>query len=61
MRNVFMQTEITNMKLLAQTFPQRCEVAATKDDGKIDAEEAKILKRVNAATSRFLKELSRIK
>ena len=61
MKNIFIETEITNMKLLARTFPQRCESAATKDDGRIDAEEAKILKKVNAATSRFLKELSKIK
>lgn len=61
MRNVFIQAEITNMKLFAETFTQRCEAAAVKDDGKIDAGEAKILKKVNAATSRFLKELSKIK
>ena len=61
MKNIFIETEIANMKLLARTFPQRCESMATKDDGKINAEEAKILKKVNAATSRFLKDLSRIK
>ena len=60
MRNVFIQTEIKNMKLFAEAFPQRCEAAATKDDGTIDAGEVRILKKVNAATKRFLKELSKL-
>ena len=60
MRNIFIQAEVTNMKLFAETFPQRCTTAAIKNDGTVDAEEAKILKKVNAATRRFLKELSKL-
>lgn len=61
MKNVFIETEIKNMELFAEAFLQRCEAGATKDDGKIDAEEAKILKKLNAAVGRLLKELARIK
>lgn len=61
MKNVFLQSEILNMRLIMKGFQQRCEIAATKDDGKVDKEEEKVLKRINAATERFLKELSKIK
>lgn len=48
------------MKLAANAFRQRCQAAAVKDDGQIDAEEAQILKEINAATDKFLKELNKI-
>ncbi len=60
MRNAFLALELANMKIAANAFRQRCEAAALKDDGKIDEEEARILKKVNAATDKFLKELEKI-
>lgn len=61
MKNIFIQTEIMNMKLMAENFRKRCEFAAMQDDGKIDREEEKMLKKINAATDKFIRELSRIK
>ena len=61
MRNTFIALELTNMKINANAFLRRCEAAALKDDGRIDAEEARILKKINAATDHYLKELGKIK
>ena len=60
MKNSFLALELANMKLAANAFRQRCQAAALKDDGQIDAEEARILKKIDAATEKFLKELSKI-
>lgn len=59
--NVFIETEIKNMELFAEGFRQRCQAAATKDDGKIAPEEAKTLRKINAATEKLITSLSKIK
>ncbi|WP_295343313.1 hypothetical protein [uncultured Prevotella sp.] len=46
---------------MAKTFGQSCELAATKDDGKISKDEAKQLKRIKAAVEMFCKELDKVK
>ena len=61
MKNIFIESEILNMRFLAQGFVQRCRAAALKDDGQIDRDEEKILKKINTATEKFLKDLSKIK
>ena len=61
MRNAFLAMELVNMKIAANAFRQRCQAAALKDDGRIDDEEARILKKIDAATDKFLKELAKIK
>ena len=60
MKNSFLALELANMKLAANAFRQRCRASAVKDDGQIDAEEARILKKIDAATDKFLKELNKI-
>lgn len=60
MKNVFIQAEIKNMELFADNFLQRCQAAMTKDDGKIDPEETKAMRKIRAATEKFLKQLSKI-
>ena len=59
--NVFIETEIKNMELFAEGFRQRCQAAAMKDDGKIDPQEAKTLREINAVTEKLIKGLSKIK
>ncbi len=59
--NDYMHMQIQNMLTMTRTFEQACELAATKNDGKIDAAEAKALKKISAACSKFRKELSSIK
>ena len=49
------------MQAMAKTFEQSCELAATKDDGKVSKDEAKQLKRIKAAVETFCKELDKVK
>ncbi len=58
--NFEIQAQILNMKNMVRNFEKLCQIAATKDDGKIDPDEAKALKRINAASQRFLKELNKL-
>ena len=57
--NDYIEMQIKNMILMTKTFEQACELAAQKNDGKIDASEAKTLSKIKAATEKFRKELSR--
>jgi len=59
--NVFIETEIKNMELFAEGFRLRCQAAAMKDDGKIDPQEVKTLREINAVTEKLIKGLSKIK
>lgn len=59
--NYYIETQIKNMLSMTKTFEQACELAATKNDGKIDAAEAKALKKIKTATAKFRKELESIK
>lgn len=58
--NYYIGAQILNMKAVAKTFEQSCRMAATKDDGRIDPEEEKVLKKISAATQKFIKELDKI-
>lgn len=57
--NDYMKIEVNNITLLVNTFMQRLEYAALQDDEKISAKEAKILKHVQKASRRFLKDLNK--
>lgn len=58
--NTFVQAQIFNMKSMVKTFEKACEMAMLKDDGKIDSDEAKALKRIRAASAAYIKELDKI-
>lgn len=59
--NQYISAQILNMVTMAKTFNQSCKMAATKDDGQIDRQEEKQLKKIDAAVSKFIKELESIK
>lgn len=59
--NAYIHAQILNMQAMAKTFERSCEMAAMKDDGKINREEAKQLKRIKAAVESFCKELDKAK
>ena len=59
--NHYIHAQILNMRAMAKTFFQSCEMAAMKDDGQISKDEAKQLKKLKIATEQFCKELERIK
>lgn len=59
--NTYIHAQILNMQTMAKTFGQSCQLAATKDDGKVSKEEAKQLKRIQAAVDQFCRELDKVK
>ena len=59
--NSYIYAQIVNMQTMVKTFEQACELAAFKDDGKVDKTEEKQLKRIKAAAQQFQKELEKAK
>lgn len=59
--NYYIDSQITNMSLMAKTFIASCEMAARKDDGQINKDEEKSLKKLRKATEQFIKEIESIK
>lgn len=59
--NSYIQAQILNITTMTKAFEQACELAATKDDGKMSREEKKQLKKIKAASERFRKQLNAIK
>ncbi len=57
--NYHIDAQIVNMKAIVKAFEQSCKMAAMKDDGRISPSEEKVLKKINAATQRFLKDLDK--
>lgn len=57
--NDYMNAQILNMKIILTTFEQSCRMAATKNDGKVDKNEEKQLKKIHAACEKFKKELEK--
>lgn len=58
--NTHIKLEITNAILVSQNFKTACRVDATKDDGKISKDEARILKKLEKCTDKYIKELNKI-
>ena len=58
--NDYMKTEILNLKLMVNTYMQRLQYAALRDDETISADEAKIIRRAEKASNRFLKDLEKL-
>lgn len=58
--NSYIEAQIMNMTAIAKTFNQSCHMAAMKNDGQIDRAEEKILKKIDKATQRFIKDLENI-
>lgn len=59
--NEYITAQITNMQTMIKTFEESCRFAATKNDGKIDKSEAKTLKKIEAASKRFISDLEKLK
>ncbi len=58
--NRFIAAQINNMIATAMIFEQSCKMGALKDDGKIDKEEEKVLKKVLVATKTYIKALKSV-
>lgn len=59
--NTYIESQIMNMKAMVKTFEAGCKMAAMKNDGTIDRQEEKQLKKISAASAKFIKELESIK
>lgn len=58
--NEYIKAQILNMTTMVKTFELSCKMAAMKNDGQIDRNEEKQLKKINAACEKFVSELNRI-
>lgn len=58
--NEYIRAQIGHMTALVKTFEQSCAMAAQKDDGKIDKEEARQLKKIHQASEKFIQQLTKI-
>ena len=59
--NEYITAQIKNMQTMVKTFEQSCHLAASKNDGKIDKNELKTLKKIEAASKRFISDLDKLK
>lgn len=58
--NVFIKSQLTNQIMMSESFLQNCKLAALKNDGKIDKDEEKLLKKINKCTNAYVKKLQGI-
>lgn len=58
--NEYIRAQIVNMTAIVKTFETSCKMAAIKNDGIIDREEEKQLKKIDVACKKFLQELNKI-
>lgn len=59
--NYYIEAQIQNMTTMVQTFENSCRMAALKNDGTIDRDEERQLRKINAACAAFVRELGKIK
>ncbi len=61
MKNPYLTSQVNSLEATLKIFISGCELSVTKDDGKMDREEARALRRLRAATDRYLKVLEKYK
>ena len=59
--NPEMQKQVSEMIVLLGSFTRVCKITAIKNDGIIDNEEKIILEKIDRATEKYIKELSKLK
>lgn len=55
--NPYIKISIANQIMVVDNFKRECELSAKKNDGIIDKEERKILKKLNKLGDKYSKEL----
>ncbi len=58
--NTYMKVQIQSQILAADNFVSICKMSALKNDGVIDAEEAKLLKKIEKITDDYKKALNKL-
>ncbi len=59
-KNNYLKMQIQNQILAADNFVSICTMSALKDDGKIDSDEAKLLKKLEKLTDEYKKGLNKL-
>ena len=59
--NDYITAQITNMQTMVKTFEHSCKMAAMKNDGQTDKNEKKTIKKIEAASKRFISDLEKLK
>ena len=59
MKNKVMETQFSTQQLSVATFRQSLEIYAAKDDGVIDKQEQKIIRKITKACLKFEKALEK--
>lgn len=58
--NHYLKSQIENMTAMTKAFESACRLAVLQNDGRIDKDEAKALKKIESAAERFIKELNSV-
>lgn len=56
--NHYIKSQTENMITMTKAYTNGCRMAAMQNDGQIDKDEAKALKKIEAAAQKFIKEIS---
>lgn len=56
--NHYLKSQIENMTTMTNAFTNACRLAVMQNDGNIDKEESKALKKIDTAAQRFIKEIN---
>ena len=59
-RNPYLDVQVMNEIMTTENFVKLCNAAAKKDDGTIDADEAKMLKAIKKRSQRYIKALKKL-
>ena len=59
-RNPYLDLQIMNQIMATENFVKICNTAAMKDDGAIDANEAKMLKAIEKHSESYIKALKKL-
>lgn len=58
--NHYLKSQIENMITMTKAFDKACHLAVMQNDDHVDKDEAKALKKIDAATQRFIKEIESV-
>lgn len=60
MRNPYIEAQLLTMEMTIRNCVASCHNAATQDDGVVTSDEARVPKKLDQLTARFLQDLSKL-
>lgn len=58
--NPYIKVSIANQMMIVSNFKKECEISAKKNDGIIDNEERKFLKKINKYSEKYERKLKKL-